>query len=997
MTDADHAYNDRATQFMNVLHKLRDLRWTMKDYYWLVQRKRSRLSLSERNWFLDAPCIMDFRKDTEKNPEHNCNYHNRMKLRRHAKEKEVPVVQFLATHEGIDEPTAGLIDESFFNGLATSLELAEDARVLLIHNLMPEQGLMNGTQGTVKLFIYDSRAGPTSPDVKARMPRHIVVDFPQYVGPPFYKDDPARRTWVPLEPKEVAKQDNATIKRRQYPLILAWALTPWKAQGMTLDKAVLFIGRRADSPGVLFVALSRVRHPDDLMLDDDFPDMATIMSQKQKLSFRHHQIWENMMNVKFSQTLRREMRDNTIYDPSMTWTQELSNAADVILRDMRTRLKTDGNICVDEDRHVELNIPRDIYDSTWDRLRRHPHTCEVDHAAGRLDVCDTNVDYEMLRQTLFVHPTFAFKQWRVKRSEWHEFVNTGCLSLAMFEHFSLYVRESLSPEVFLAKPWNLQQYMKDGDMQRLERGKAKPATTLIFPYRTTRSHFWMLFVVTMNPTTRQLNVFIPSAANWKNDDPCKTATDRLREAYDFGPIVKNTVTHTKSEEVLYLATVVEINEKVHGHRTPIQRPTTNNRMMLLANALEYATYVDKMMQDSETNDIDFELKRDQHGQQILMEIRSSLHGRPRVNWHHPPDHEPVAHATRAHVSRDRPKAWPMVTADKPETTFKKHKVFGSPQHHSKVAATATHDTIPRQYDNNELPPSSTMTDNILCDPVNITGDDLPFPSPQKRKHKELDVKSTKVKKLESPLPDIRNERSKMAAFRSNAEQWHGETHTTLKDNVSDANRARETQRRQGGDKLWAATKAEVLRSPVQLKRQRTSVATERTLQKTGVDPRWDELWGERYFERQQRAECGRHALNNVLGVAVFTHDDMQTAAEQVIAETNTQHERSQHIDRNTGWYSHSVIARVPQNVREVELCLTERPATPTDYRFMLTTAAIRGAIINEHGAHWSAIVKHNEYLWHVDSRSPHPILLAAAGFADLIDKHPGRVIYVQAA
>ena len=168
---------------------------------------------------------------------------------------------------------------------------------------------------------------------------------------------------------------------------------------------------------------------------------------------------------------------------------------------------------------------------------------------------------------------------------------------------------------------------------------------------------------------------------------------------------------------------------------------------------------------------------------------------------------------------------------------------------------------------------------------------------------------------------------------------------------------------------------------------------EPTLQMTGVDPRW----GGRYFERQQRAECGRHALNNVLGMRVFEHADMQTAAEQVIAETNTQHERSQHIDRNSGWYSHSVIARVLQNVREVELCLTERPATPTDYRFMLTTAAIRGAIINEHGAHWSAIVKHNDYLWHVDSRSPHLILLAAAGFADLIDKHPGRVIYVQAA
>ena len=58
--------------------------------------------------------------------------------------------------------------------------------------------------------------------------------------------------------------------------MLGWALTPWKAQGMTLDKLIVKIGQAAASPGVLFVALSRVRHPRDLMLDDDFPAMSTI-------------------------------------------------------------------------------------------------------------------------------------------------------------------------------------------------------------------------------------------------------------------------------------------------------------------------------------------------------------------------------------------------------------------------------------------------------------------------------------------------------------------------------------------------------------------------------------------------------------------------------------------------------------------------------------------------------------------------------------------------
>ena len=192
---------------------------------------------------------------------------------------------------------------------------------------------MNGTQGAVKIIVYDHKDGPNAVHLKDRMPLHIVVDFPQFVGPPYYDTEqyPERRTWVPLEPREIRKEDDASVTRVQFPIILAWALTPWKAQGMTLDKAVVFIGRRAATPGVLFVALTRVRHPDDLMLDDDFPDMSTIMKQKQTISFQRRQQWERTMTVKFSKTLRREMRDDTVYDPHMSWTEEFSQAAEVLV------------------------------------------------------------------------------------------------------------------------------------------------------------------------------------------------------------------------------------------------------------------------------------------------------------------------------------------------------------------------------------------------------------------------------------------------------------------------------------------------------------------------------------------------------------------------------------------------------------------------------------------------------------------------------------------
>ena len=90
------------------------------------------------------------------------------------------------------------------------------------------------------------------------------------------------------------------IKRRQFPIVLAWALTPWKAQGLTLRKATVKLSHAISDPGVLFVAMSRVKHPDDLMLDDDFPDYATILRGARHESFKHRQIWEKRARSYFS-------------------------------------------------------------------------------------------------------------------------------------------------------------------------------------------------------------------------------------------------------------------------------------------------------------------------------------------------------------------------------------------------------------------------------------------------------------------------------------------------------------------------------------------------------------------------------------------------------------------------------------------------------------------------------------------------------------------------
>ena len=61
--------------------------------------------------------------------------------------------------------------------------------------------------------------------------------------------------------------------RIQFPIVLAWAITIHKCQGMTLDKVVIDIGKKEMAAGLTctFVAISRVRRIDDLTFSVTYP------------------------------------------------------------------------------------------------------------------------------------------------------------------------------------------------------------------------------------------------------------------------------------------------------------------------------------------------------------------------------------------------------------------------------------------------------------------------------------------------------------------------------------------------------------------------------------------------------------------------------------------------------------------------------------------------------------------------------------------------------
>ena len=126
---------------------------------------------------------MEQRRQTDANPENNCERYNRSKLVHCARERTVPIVRFEAQHDGVRQEEGMAMDDQLFSGLSKNLEVSEHARVIITANLSVEHGLMNGTQGVVKQIIYPAgSAGPNATDPAQRMPTTIVVDCPKYGG-----------------------------------------------------------------------------------------------------------------------------------------------------------------------------------------------------------------------------------------------------------------------------------------------------------------------------------------------------------------------------------------------------------------------------------------------------------------------------------------------------------------------------------------------------------------------------------------------------------------------------------------------------------------------------------------------------------------------------------------------------------------------------------------------------------------------------------------------
>ena len=149
----------------------------------------------------------------------------------------------------------------YANALPCRLKLAVGARVMLRRNINCGDGLVNGARGQIVGFKWPGNASDQSKP--GELPVEVYVRFldPNVGRISRVPVSSGEQDVVPIRPISARfyGKEGTLLQRTQIPLILCWAATVHKVQGLSLDAAVIDLGVNVFEPGMAYVALSRVQ------------------------------------------------------------------------------------------------------------------------------------------------------------------------------------------------------------------------------------------------------------------------------------------------------------------------------------------------------------------------------------------------------------------------------------------------------------------------------------------------------------------------------------------------------------------------------------------------------------------------------------------------------------------------------------------------------------------------------------------------------------------
>jgi ATP-dependent exoDNAse (exonuclease V) alpha subunit len=240
--------DEAAIRFRTALSELRESRLSQSSWELLCTRVQHKLAPAEVASFQSALRLYFTNEEVR---EHN--YRQLAATNR-------PVKRIVSKHTGRNALKASSEEA---DNLPTELLLCIGAQVMLSTNLWTENGLVNGSIGTVKDILWDAGQDPS-----VSMPSMLLVHFDEYSGPdfPLY----GSKT-IPIFPAvRQFEFKGAACTRTQFPLRLAYAITVHKSQGLTLLRVALNIDRKEHCLGLTYVAISRVKTLDGLMFECPF-------------------------------------------------------------------------------------------------------------------------------------------------------------------------------------------------------------------------------------------------------------------------------------------------------------------------------------------------------------------------------------------------------------------------------------------------------------------------------------------------------------------------------------------------------------------------------------------------------------------------------------------------------------------------------------------------------------------------------------------------------